>query len=265
MFAGYNKHAAEWRVRQASVANALVKIGKPLWKILPQSRGHKLTNLFRQLDRFSSSAALSPKERYWRWASISTKEEIGEILTQKAKENIDAGLLDQEKEKILSGFKTGDFNEVLLTDMNLVLVGDMLVKADLMSMANSVEVRSPFLDRKVVDFAFGLPAEYKIDGKMKKKIVQDAFRSLLPDEIYNRPKQGFDVPLAEWFKNELSGFIFDDLLSEAFIKKQGIFNFASIQKIKQKLYSINPGDTVDRIWGLIVFQSWYKRYFLHAA
>ncbi|MBA2498952.1 MAG: hypothetical protein H0V30_04435 [Chitinophagaceae bacterium] len=75
------------------------------------------------------------------------------------------------------------------------------------SPANSLEVRSPFLDLEVVDFAFSLPTRYKVDGKMKKKIVQDAFRSYLPAELYNRPKKGFEIPLSAWFKKELRSLI----------------------------------------------------------
>ena len=127
---------------------------------------------------------------------------------------MNASVLEREREKLLKDLNNGDFNEVLLTDMNLVLLSDMLVKVDLMSMANSLEVRSPFLDHKVVDFAFSLPSSYKIDGRLKKKIVQDAFRPMLPEELYNRPKHGFEIPLLGWFKKELWGMINDDLLQQ---------------------------------------------------
>src|SRR6185437_4428198 len=121
-----------------------------------------------------------------------------------------------------------------------VLVSDMLVKVDMMSMANSLEVRSPFLDYKVVDFAFSLPEAYKIDSKLKKKIVQDAFRPMLPEEIYNRPKHGFEIPLLAWFRNELWGMIDEDLLDKSFVKQQEIFNVSAIEDLKRKLLSNNP-------------------------
>ena len=112
-----------------------------------------------------------------------------------------------------------------------------------MSMANSLEVRSPFLDGNVVDFAFGLPAEFKINGNMKKRIVQDAFRQFLPDEIYNRPKKGFEIPLLDWFRKELWSLINDDLLGDEFIRSQEIFDLNEIQQLKKKLLSTNPGDS----------------------
>ena len=114
--------------------------------------------------------------------------------------------------------------DFLATDMELVLVGDMLVKVDLMSMANSLEVRSPFLDHEVVEFAFSLPTKFKIDKNIQKKIVQDTFRKYLPVELYNRPKHGFEIPLLDWFRKELRSKITGDLLSDTFIAEQNIFD-----------------------------------------
>ncbi len=263
VFAGYNKHKAEWRVRQQNLLNNLVQIGEPLWNVLPQSRSNMVTNLFRQMSRFAEGAKMGAKERYWRWASFMTEDDAWQLLHENKRTAVDMTNYKQLKHHILRHLKESEsLEDFLQTDMELVLQSDMLVKADLMSMANSLEVRSPFLDHEVVDFAFGLPTHYKIDGKMKKKIVQDAFRPLLPDAIYNRPKQGFDIPLQNWFRNELNAFIFDDLLAKDFIEQQGIFQFERIHMLKNRLYSSNPGDSVETIWGLIVFQSWYKNYMM---
>lgn len=260
VFAGYNKHAAEWRVRRSSLANTLVKAGYPLWKALPHSRNGKLTNKFRQLYRFAAGARLTDKERYWRWAAFNTSPQASVLLTGTSRQQVDNMLLEQEKEVLLSAIQSKDYNEILLADMNIVLLSDMLVKVDLMSMANSLEVRSPFLDHKVVDFAFGLPAEYKINGQLKKRVVQDAFRSMLPEALYNRPKQGFEIPLLDWFRKEMWSTINDDLLNESFVRAQGIFDPAAIEALKAKLRSNNPEDSHATIWALIVFQHWWKKY-----
>ena len=149
--------------------------------------------------------------------------------------------------------------DFLATDMGLVLLSDMLVKVDRMSMANSLEVRSPFLDHTVVDFAFSLPTSYKIDKGMKKKIVQDAFRKYLPAELYNRPKHGFEIPLLDWFRKELKGKITDDLLNDRFVEEQGLFNAEEVRRLKQRFFSYNPGDAHDTVWALMVFQHWWRR------
>lgn len=260
VFGGYNKHAAEWKMRQPSLVNNMVKAGLPVWQSLPRSRNNKITNLFRQLHRFAEGASLSIKDRYWRWASFNTPPQVNTLLTAASLQQVDTNLMQKERADILQHLGN-DFNEVLLTDMNLVLVSDMLVKVDMMSMANSLEVRSPFLDHKVVDFAFSLPVEYKVDAGMKKKIVQDAFRPMLPEEIYNRPKHGFEIPLLDWFRKELWGMINDDLLSKQFVVQQGIFDVTAIENLKRKLHSSSPEDSHATIWALIVFQHWWKKYF----
>ena len=185
-----------------------------------------------------------------------------DLLSAKSQQKLVKEQIASRKNTITTPIEGKTITEVLRADMDLVLQNDMLVKVDMMSMGNSLEVRVPFLDYRVVDFAFSLPDSMKINDSMKKKIVQDAFRHLLPKEIYNRPKHGFEVPLLNWFRNELRSFIEDDLLENNFVAEQGIFNVEEIKKLKQKLFSSNPEDSHARIWGLIVFQYWYKKYFI---
>lgn len=260
VFAGYNKHAAELRMRRGGLLNAAVKLGAPIWAVMPKSRNNKVTNTFRQLHRFASGAHLEAADRYWQWASFTPPEKVATLFHSSIKEKIKIQQLRNIQQNFTWAIKGNDFNEVLLTDMNLVLLSDMLVKVDLMSMANSLEIRSPFLDKDVVEFAFGLPAEYKIDKSLKKKIVQDAFRNQLPPELYNRPKQGFEIPLLQWFRHELWGLIDNDLLDDNFIKEQGIFDVLTIQQLKKQLQSTNPEDSHATIWALLVFQHWWKYY-----
>jgi len=144
--------------------------------------------------------------------------------------------------------------------MNLVLPNDMLMKVDLMSMANGLEVRTPFLDFELVNFAFTLPDEFKINPKIRKRIVQDTFRDFLPPALYNRPKKGFEVPLLKWLRKEMKSLIEEDLLSEKLIREQNIFDYSAIEQLKRQLFSSNPGDVHARIWGLIVFQWWWRKY-----
>jgi asparagine synthase (glutamine-hydrolysing) len=82
---------------------------------------------------------------------------------------------------------------------------------------------------------------------------------MLPAELYNRPKKGFEVPLLKWLRSDMRSIIQDDLLSDAFIRDQGIFNPDRVRKLQKQLHSSDPGDAHARIWGLVVFQWWYKR------
>jgi len=132
-------------------------------------------------------------------------------------------------------------------------------------MANSLEVRVPLLDYTVVDFAFSLPVDYKISGGVTKRILKDAFKDVLPDEIFNRPKHGFEVPLLRWMQTGLRSMIEDNLLNKQFIEEQQIFDYNQIELLKQKLFSNNPGDAHATAWSLLVFQYWFKKYFLPDA
>jgi asparagine synthase (glutamine-hydrolysing) len=94
---------------------------------------------------------------------------------------------------------------------------------------------------------------------MKKKIVQDAFRNVLPPELYRRPKHGFEVPLLKWMRRELKSLITNDLLADDFVAEQGLFSVSEVRKLKEKLFSNDSGDVHARIWGLLVFQYWWKK------
>src|SRR5690606_5851966 len=98
VFAGYNKHAAEWKMRQNSMINNLVKAGLPLWKVLPRGRNNKITNLFRQLHRFAEGSSLSVKDRYWRWASINTVKQVDKLLTAQALGKVNCAGMEAERQ-----------------------------------------------------------------------------------------------------------------------------------------------------------------------
>jgi asparagine synthase (glutamine-hydrolysing) len=261
LLAGYNKHAAFYRSFHPGVKEKAVSVFHPLWKVIPQSRSNPLANAARQFNRFAEGMKLSPKERYWRWASFADETDSKNLLTAASQAKISEQQYQHSKSETLKHISSsGRLNEILLTDTRFVLPNDMLTKVDLMSMANSLEVRTPFLDFEVVNFIFSLPEDFKINSDIRKRILQDAFRDILPAKLYNRPKKGFEVPLLKWFRKEMKSMIVDDLLSKKLIEEQDIFNYAEIEKLKTQLFSSNPGDVHARIWGLIVFQFWWKKY-----
>jgi asparagine synthase (glutamine-hydrolysing) len=94
-------------------------------------------------------------------------------------------------------------------------------------------------------------------------LLQDAFRSDLPAELYNRPKKGFEVPLHTWCCTVLQPVI-SEVLSASFIEEQKIFSLSEIQLLRRQLLSNNPGDSAAKIWALVVFQKWWKKYMMHA-
>ena len=257
MLAGYNKHMAEWRAMQGGLSAQLLKNLYPVLGLLPQSRHSRLGNKIRQMHRFGKGVSLPAAQRYWRWASFAGEAYPDSLLLNPVSQD---EYLERKSQLTKFVKEQGDINDVLRNDMHLVLPNDMLTKVDLMSMANSLEVRVPFLDHEVVNLLFSLPGHYKIDKYQRKKILKDTFRQMLPPELYHRPKQGFEVPLLSWFRSELKSSIMDNWLNEEYIKEQNIFNPAAIAELKSRLFSSRPGEVHAQVWSLIVFQHWYAKY-----
>jgi asparagine synthase (glutamine-hydrolysing) len=261
LLAGYNKHAAFYRMLHPGWKENAANAFFPLLKNLPQSRNNSIGNKVRQLARFGEGSRLSPAERYWRWAGYANENESLKMFNESTRDKIIMNEFQSRKRAILKHIESDhSINSILHTDLELVLPNDMLMKVDLMSMANGLEVRVPFLDFEVVNFISTLPDEFKINKNMRKRILQDTFKDFLPKELYNRPKKGFEVPLLKWFRREMKSMISDDLLSKERIESQDIFDYSEIDRLKRQLFSSNPGDVHARIWGLIVFQWWTKKY-----
>lgn len=257
LFTGYNKHSAHYNAIHKGFKHSIIKAGLPVWGAMPKSRNSYLSNKFRQLERYAKGAKLNAQERYWYWASINQIQYAESLLLMPASLNEQ----EQRKQLIVKNIlKTETINDILIVDLNLVLVSDMLHKVDMMSMANSLEVRVPFLDHNLVAFACSLPDEYKINSQIRKRILQDAYSDTLPAELYNRPKHGFEVPLLNWFKTDLGEELFGHYLNPDFIQQQNIFNIKTINTLKQQLHSKKPGDIHARLWALLVFQHWWKKY-----
>lgn len=260
LFAGYNKHRAEWLIRNPSLTSfAAQKLGG-LSQFMPQSRSSKWGNKFRQMNKFHEIGKLNSTDRYWKLASFAGFEESQNLM----RNGLTKEAFDQLRASVITKCNGKDFNEFLRNDMEIVLVNDMLVKVDRMSMNHSLEVRVPFLDTNIVDFAFQLNAKYKIDGQSQKKILKDAFSHEIPESIFNRQKHGFEVPLLKWFQGPLKEKIASHWLHPDKIEHQGVFNPIEVKNIIEKVNSNNPGDSPLDIWKLIVFQEFYEKYMTNA-
>ncbi len=249
LFGGYYKHLAFCNSLQNSVLNKVIQSTGPLLKVFPQSRSTGLGNLSRRLAKYSDLLRLNPTDRYWHLASFNHQ---AKDLLLDVTPTIDTFSANQK-----DGF---DLNDFLDLDLQLVLPGDMLTKVDLMSMANSLEVRVPFLDKDVVSFARALPISFKVDKNKRKKVLQDAFEHILPKELHHRPKKGFEVPMLHWLRNELMHELDKHVFNEAYLQEQKLFNVENVMGLKIRLQSKNPGDVHATIWSLYVFQKWHIRH-----
>lgn len=148
--------------------------------------------------------------------------------------------------------------KILYTDMKTYLPGGILVKVDRMSMANSLEVRAPLLDKEIIEFAANLPSGIKFNQGEKKYILKQAFKRLLPDDILYRKKMGFSVPLASWLREELKE------LAEAYLftKSSGIQQFFEMQEVR-KIWEEHQSAKADHsalLWSMLMFQMWWYNY-----
>ena len=131
----------------------------------------------------------------------------------------------------------------------------LLRDTDAMSMAHSLEVRVPWIDHKLVEFAVGLPAEWKLRGGQPKAIFADALADVLPRTVLRRRKQGFEIPLATWLRNELRG-VLEDTLAPATVLRRGLFN---VQRVQQLLADFVAGrGAYMRVWALVILELWQR-------
>jgi asparagine synthase (glutamine-hydrolysing) len=147
-------------------------------------------------------------------------------------------------------------NELL--DINTFLVDDILTKVDRVSMVNSLEVRVPLLDHEFIELAFSIPSALKVKKGEGKYIFKKSLKPNLPKEILYRKKQGFGVPLTQWFNNDLNAYIKEELLNNRGILSDYL-NPKSISKIIDT-HRFGRRDFSSQIWALLFFQIWYKKW-----
>ena len=254
LFGGYYKHLAFQRSGEKNLSNHLIKWLAPLLKSLPSSRSSMSGNLARRAAKYAQLMQMKSSDKYWHLASFNPSAE--ELMIDPPDNAIINSFIDQYQ---FSDDKF-DLNDFLDLDLKIVLPGDMLTKVDLMSMANSLEVRVPFLDKDLVAFARSLPPQYKVDKNRRKTVLQDAFEHILPKELHHRSKKGFEVPMLSWMKNELNASINEVVFDQEILESQGIFNPSQVMGLKEKLFSQNPGDVHSTLWTIYVFQVWYKKW-----
>ncbi len=146
--------------------------------------------------------------------------------------------------------------QMLYADVKTWLADDLLMKMDRMSMATSLEARVPFLDHRLVDFAFSLPSQWKWKDGRGKRILRDAFRSRLPETVLSRPKAGFPVPIDRWFRRDLRAFVTETLFSET-LARRGIVNPRTVRRVVND-HIEGRRDYRREIWTLLNLELWFQ-------
>jgi asparagine synthase (glutamine-hydrolysing) len=262
LFAGYRMYQGEYMAKYYSILPDILKkkIIEPFINSLPDLRDKKHSEYIRRFKKFARGMRGSLAERFYGWQEIFPSNTRQKLIKHHLRDKISFQTGQEIISQKLNEFAGDNINRMLYVEVKNSLPGDMLTKIDLMSMRNSLEVRVPFLDHEVVEFAFEMEGNVKLKGLKRKYILMETFKDILPPMLHNRSKWGFEMPIGAWLRKELK-FLIDEFLSRDFINKQGIFEFEVIDHMIKKHLSKRM-DTSWQLWNLIVFQHWYKRYFL---
>ncbi len=227
LFAGYWRYAAHdsWRAYHRIPALLRSRIIEPVTNRFASTRGGAIGNRVRQLRKLLRSNSTDPLARHVAWSRI-----ISEQTSQSLFEQGDDTTLELAH-SITAGIDADDpVNRILAFDLQHGLPGDMLQKVDSASMMHSLEVRIPFLDPRVVGLAWSMPSQWKIDRGMRKRVLVDAYRGLVPDIALDRPKQGFEVPVGEMLRGPLYG-LFRDVVDRATVESCQGLNFEGVERL----------------------------------
>jgi asparagine synthase (glutamine-hydrolysing) len=262
LFAGYRSYLSEYWYDRYMQIPALLREGliENLIKTLPDSRDVKILEYIRRLKKFIKATKGSFPERLLAIKEVFPEEIRNNLLLNNNNRNGSGDPALGWVNKLLSGYNGDRINSILYSDLKDPLPGDMLTRVDWMSMKNSLEVRVPLLDHRIVELAFRMKGSVKLNNGKTKFVLKEAFKDLLPPNLYNRSKAGFEVPISRWLKTDLK-FLIDQYLAKDKLREQGIFDFEIVDGLIQKHLS-NKTDTSWMLWNLIVFQCWYHNYFL---
>lgn len=199
-----------------------------------------------------------PHRQYARLMSYFTPEQKHALYTDWMREEL-AGtdsyeLLDQAFD---ASHAADPLNRLMDVDVNTYLPGDLLVKVDITTMANSLEGRSPFLDHRLMEWAAGLPAGLKVRGGTTKYLLKKALEDWLPFDLLHRPKQGFGIPLGDWLRTDLRDLAWD-VLTDRTASSRGLFRPEAVRTL---LTEHEQGQNhASRLWALVQFELWHRRF-----
>jgi asparagine synthase (glutamine-hydrolysing) len=208
---------------------------------------------------FLRHIALAPDARYIDSISYFNDTNKEDLLSQDFRRALGAYNSDEAFYRFYDAPSSKErIDRLLYLDSKTYLPGDILTKVDRMSMAHSIEARVPLLDHKLIEFVQTIPASLKLRGRVTKHILKRAVRGIIPDEIIDRPKQGFDVPIKKWLNNELRDLL-DDTLADSRTRQRGYFNQNAVERILDE-HRRGRRDNSRHLWGLLTLELWHRAF-----
>jgi asparagine synthase (glutamine-hydrolysing) len=208
--------------------------------------------------RFVASAALPLPERYLAWTRFFGDADLARLATPALRARLGADVAARQRAAWDTRDAADPVDGAFRIDLATYLPADLLVMADRMSMAHSLEVRAPFCDHRLLELSLSVPSAVKLRGGRLKALLKAAFADVLPPELLRRPKQGFMVPLARWLRGDLREPM-EDLLADDRVRSRGLFAPAAVAALKRE-HLEGRRSHADRLWALMVLEQWMRQY-----
>jgi len=258
LFAGYPMYRAHsWGNAYAKVPVFLRRgLVEPLVRALPV-KTKNLSFDYKAL-RFITGAKYDQVARHHVWFGSFAPEDHEKLLTAETLNATDGDIYRDARRMLSECDSTNAVERMQSLDTQLYLAEDILTKVDRASMAVSLEVRAPFLDPRVAEFAASLPANYKLRGHQTKYILKRAIEDSLPKFVTRRGKKGFGVPVAEWLKGKLRPLA-RDLLSPERVRRAGVFNPEYVTRLQDE-HERGVANHRKLLWTLLMFELWHESF-----
>jgi asparagine synthase (glutamine-hydrolysing) len=212
-----------------------------------------------KLRQFLRGAGVASEVRFFRWMAGFLENEKREVFSSEMQEKLIGEIPYDDLNKYLSRVNIhSELDRLLYLSQKMYLSNDILVKTDRASMANSLEIRAPYLDHRLIDFTALVPERYKLKGFKTKYILKKLARKYLPTEIVDRPKKGFGVPIDKWLREDLKEAMLD-LLSESQISKYGILDFKGVKNLIDEHLELKANNR-KFLWTLLCLQLWLEEF-----
>jgi asparagine synthase (glutamine-hydrolysing) len=258
IFAGYPMYQGHRLAKLYARTPNFLRAGliEPLVGMLPVKT--KNLSFDYKAKRFVAGSKYDPVTRHHIWFGSFTPEEQKQLLTSDVL-GASSGDIYRDARQIWDECDSTDIVERMQSiDTQLYLAEDILTKVDRASMAVSLEVRAPFLDPRVAEYAASLPSSYKLRGRTTKYILKRAVQDELPSFVTRRGKKGFGVPVAEWLKDNLRPLA-RDLLSPERVRRAGVFNPDYVTRLQDE-HERGVANHRKLLWTLLMFELWHESF-----
>ncbi len=258
IFCGYRRQKALlYSQNYKKLPKIIRKIIRKVVSSLPVKVGPIGLRLFRWSKKFISFAEMPIEEAYRMSYSYYDRNELNDLLLDESNEIIDS-IYEDHKQIFDKEYKDDLVNKMCYTDIHMFMNGLNLAYTDKSSMAASVEVRVPFIDKQLINFAMSIPGNFKFFNKQSKYILKKIAEKLLPNKIIYRPKASFGAPIRSWISGDLKDMV-DEYLSEDNINKRKIFNYSKVRDMIEK-DRLGKEDNAYKIYQLLTLELWFKAY-----